>query len=321
MAKVTLKDLSHSYLKKQEKNSDFVLTNINIDYQTGFIYAPISTRWGNNGVISINQKDLSINYDSQLLFKETIQTSNQYSYVQWHNHLNITTLLLDRGMLILSTNNMAYYKKIAMVNLSGCALGRGVDGTICSPCDIGTFSNEIGGVCNNCHAGYAVNDIESVSCNECEPGKFTNGVHAFNCLNCPNGFYSDNSASSNCKACKNGTYSIIQGSPSRESCLDCPGGKISESGSETCDFCLAGKWAHEKIICEDCPKGKYSFMQYIISVDDCKICERGKYQDEIMQITESKLFSNLFSNKSGMSAKIIFFFFFVYFFMKASLEI
>ena len=32
MAKVTLKNLSHSYLKKQEKDSDFVLTNINIDW-------------------------------------------------------------------------------------------------------------------------------------------------------------------------------------------------------------------------------------------------------------------------------------------------
>ena len=51
---------------------------------------PFLTRWGNNGVISINQKDLSINYDSQLLFKETIQTSPEYSYVQWIQHLNIT---------------------------------------------------------------------------------------------------------------------------------------------------------------------------------------------------------------------------------------
>ena len=39
MAKVTLKNLSHSYLKKQEKNSDFVLTNINIDWNDGGAYA------------------------------------------------------------------------------------------------------------------------------------------------------------------------------------------------------------------------------------------------------------------------------------------
>ena len=39
MAKVTLKNLSHSYLKKQEKDSDFVLTNINIDWNDGGAYA------------------------------------------------------------------------------------------------------------------------------------------------------------------------------------------------------------------------------------------------------------------------------------------
>ena len=39
MAKVTLKNLSHSYLKKQEKDSDFVLTNIDIDWNDGGAYA------------------------------------------------------------------------------------------------------------------------------------------------------------------------------------------------------------------------------------------------------------------------------------------
>ena len=39
MAKVTLKNLSHSYLKKQKKDSDFVLTNINIDWNDGGAYA------------------------------------------------------------------------------------------------------------------------------------------------------------------------------------------------------------------------------------------------------------------------------------------
>ena len=39
MAKVTLKNLSHSYLSKQEKDSDFVLTNVNIDWNDGGAYA------------------------------------------------------------------------------------------------------------------------------------------------------------------------------------------------------------------------------------------------------------------------------------------
>jgi glycerol transport system ATP-binding protein len=39
MAKVTLKNLSHSYLAKQQRDSDFVLTNINIDWNDGGAYA------------------------------------------------------------------------------------------------------------------------------------------------------------------------------------------------------------------------------------------------------------------------------------------
>jgi glycerol transport system ATP-binding protein len=39
MAKITLKDLSHSYLKNPEKESDFVITNVNIDWKDGGAYA------------------------------------------------------------------------------------------------------------------------------------------------------------------------------------------------------------------------------------------------------------------------------------------
>ena len=122
---------------------------------------------------------------------------------------------------------MAYHKKIAIVNLTGCALGRGVDGNICLPCEAGTFSDKVGGTCDNCVAGFSSNIIESSLCTECVPGKFTNGVHSTNCIDCPNGLYADNTASSECKKCDNGTYSVTQGSPSRENCLHCPNGKIS----------------------------------------------------------------------------------------------
>jgi glycerol transport system ATP-binding protein len=39
MAKITLKDLSHSYLKNPKKESDFVITNVNIDWKDGGAYA------------------------------------------------------------------------------------------------------------------------------------------------------------------------------------------------------------------------------------------------------------------------------------------
>ena len=39
MAKVTLKNLSHSYLNNPQKDSDFVITDVNIDWKDGGAYA------------------------------------------------------------------------------------------------------------------------------------------------------------------------------------------------------------------------------------------------------------------------------------------
>ena len=39
MAKITLKDLSHSYLEKQHSNADWALRDVNIDWKDGGAYA------------------------------------------------------------------------------------------------------------------------------------------------------------------------------------------------------------------------------------------------------------------------------------------
>ena len=39
MSKITLKNLSHSYLDKQNSNADWALRNINIDWRDGGAYA------------------------------------------------------------------------------------------------------------------------------------------------------------------------------------------------------------------------------------------------------------------------------------------
>ena len=39
MAKITLKDLSHSYLKTQSSNDDWAVRNVNIDWNDGGAYA------------------------------------------------------------------------------------------------------------------------------------------------------------------------------------------------------------------------------------------------------------------------------------------
>ena len=39
MAKITLKNLSHSYLSKQNKNEDWAIRDVNIDWKDGGAYA------------------------------------------------------------------------------------------------------------------------------------------------------------------------------------------------------------------------------------------------------------------------------------------
>ena len=39
MSKITLNDLSHSYLDKQNSDADWALRNINLDWQDGGAYA------------------------------------------------------------------------------------------------------------------------------------------------------------------------------------------------------------------------------------------------------------------------------------------
>ena len=282
-------DLNFNKLKISEGcNVDFlkfptewgVITNINIDPQTGFIYTPISSRWGNNGLVSINQKDLNINENSQLMFAEYIQPNINYDpFYQWYNNMNITTMMLHKGVLIVSSNHNSYYTKIALVNLNGCALGKGITSNKCSSCETGKFSNKIGGKCESCQPGYATSIVGSINCVKCSPGKFTNGNSAISCINCPNGFYTINEGSSKCQSCINGTYSITLGSNTRENCVICPSGKISGRGSQSCTFCPEGKWSRQQKICVNCPNGKYSFSIGLVSAEKCSLCPIGKYSD------------------------------------------
>jgi hypothetical protein len=256
-----------------------VVTNMQIDKQTGFIYLPISSRWGNNGIIDMNEKNLNINKNSLLKFGENIKINSEHNYFQWYNNMNITNIILDKGLLVVSSNHYSYRTKLAFVNLNGCAYGRGKNGSYCNKCVPGKFSNEIGGVCQKCHPGFSISVEESYECIKCIPGKYTNGDNAVNCINCPNGFFSNVEGSNYCEKCDKGKYSITTGSSNKEDCKKCPSGKISEEGSISCDFCTAGKWERKGEICELCQKGKYSFSIGLKESSECIQCPIGKYSD------------------------------------------
>ena len=257
-----------------------VITNIVLDSNAGFIYAIPSTRYLNTGIVRINTKDLSLDIESFNIFGETFTNSNNgksYSYYNNYINLNITSYDEKNGKLYIFPNEKMYIKKYVMVELNGCNFGIGTKSNKCEICEVGKYSNEMGGICHNCEPGFSTNIIESDKCKKCETGKYTNGINTIDCINCQPGFFSTIEGSDICKPCFKGKYSIITGSNDIQNCLECENGKISEEGKTSCENCEIGKWAKNRIECIACKKGKYSSVLKIISEDSCELCPIGKY--------------------------------------------
>ena len=267
-----------------------VITNIEIDQNTGIIYPIISTRWGEYGIATITSKDLVLDESSHIYFRDEITytyNNQNFSYYSYHSLLNITTFDVDSGKLYIAPNSKGHnMKKIAVVDILGCAEGRGVIGNYCEKCEIGKYSDKIGQICKKCQPGYSSSIIESTLCQKCKPGKYTDHEDTIICNSCPAGYYTTEEASNKCKACKEGKYSLVTGSSHIQNCIDCDSGKISNKGSTVCNYCGIGKWAFEKKTCISCSKGKYSNQIGIISDNECKLCNKGKYSNEIGKVDE-----------------------------------
>ena len=258
-----------------------VITKIEYNKKTGFLYPIISTKNQQNGFSRINTKDLTLDLNTHKKFGNYINNGNNYRYYQSFYNFNISNInFLNGQMFILPNQDGGYIKKIINITLDGCAKGRGLENNTCKKCTYGKYSDIIGGICKDCSPGFASNEIESFFCNKCKSGKFTNGDYSIYCIDCPRGYYSNLEGSSNCNSCNKGTYSIKLGSDKKDDCNECQPGKISDIGSETCKLCEIGKWAWKKIICNDCEKGKYSFSTGLTSDSECLTCSIGKYSDE-----------------------------------------
>ena len=258
------------------------ITNIEVDYQSGFLYAIMSIRHGTNGIVRIQTKDLELQMYTHEIFGESktyIYPSGNYTYFQSYINTNISALSLKHGKLLLSPNANNYHKKAALIYLSGCAEGRGYNGEICFPCQPGKYTNSIGGSCKMCDSGYSSNVIEATNCERCDTGKYSNGLNLVYCEDCPQGYFSKNEGSDNCIACVAGKFSITPASDDSENCLNCEQGRISDKGETACVICEIGKWAKNSIECIECSKGKYSSTYSIIADIECKLCTIGKYSN------------------------------------------
>ena len=255
-----------------------VITKLEVDYQTGFLYAIISNRHQQNGIVRIDSKNLEIDRSTHRLFGEDF--SNQYyKYFSSYHSFNISSIILNKGIITILPNHMSYHKKLIIYDMFGCAKGRGLNNNQCSICQEGTFSNLVGGICLDCKPGYSSNIKEGLDCQKCVPGRFSNSLHNINCVACQAGYYIGEEGSDDCKPCKRGKYSIISGSDSLLNCLDCDEGSISFLGQTSCQICQLGKWAKNRKKCIDCSRGKYSSKLNIISDSDCELCPIGKYND------------------------------------------
>ena len=263
-----------------------VITNIEVDINTGYIYAIISTRGMHNGVVKINAKDMEIEMDSHQIF-EIEESNNHYNWKTYLSNLNISHISFSSGKLILAPNALNYNMKMAVVDLMGCSPGRGIKDDFCEICAKGKYSSSHGGFCKYCNQGYSTDRFQSVSCSKCEIGKYSSGNNTIYCDYCPKGYYSKTEGSGYCDFCLKGKYSTVEGSDTIEDCLECEAGKISDTGSEQCEFCEIGKWARKRISCRDCPKGRYSYSLGLVSSIECSQCPIGKYSDELGIINEN----------------------------------
>ena len=261
-----------------------VITGMEVDYKTGYLYPIISNRYENSGIAKINMKNMELDMNSHKLFRHKIniiQGDFEYSYFIYHFKYNISHIDLNIGKIFLvSSNGGGNDKKIINVELYGCSEGKGILNNTCENCQPGKFTNIIGSNCKFCITGYASSDIGSYSCKKCEMGKFSDGINTIICMNCPIGKYSEITGSSQCINCNSGKFSIISPSNSFKNCMDCQTGRISMVGASFCESCQMGEWAKNNKLCVKCSQGKYSDKMGIITDSSCKLCLIGFYNDE-----------------------------------------
>ena len=262
------------------------INNLWVDYQTGYIYLVINMRYPYYGIVKIPSNTLEINQDI-LYFSQKV-TNSKYSYTSYFN-LNSSSLILSQGKLVIFSGYNSWHRKYSVVDLAGCAKGRGKILETCEICPVGTFTNKIGSSsCKLCQLGYSNENKGSESCKKCSSGKFTNILGSGTCNNCLPGFFSNNPGSHNCSQCISGKYSITTGSNNRFDCLDCEQGRFSLSGETNCKVCELGTFSKKGVSCEECPNGRYSNILGINYAEQCKLCSKGKYSTKTSLQAESE---------------------------------
>ena len=172
----------------------------------------------------------------------------------------------------------------------------------CYLCNPGTYSNQTGTEsCFQCGQGNYC-PVGSLNPTPCPAGKFSRRVRAYmllHCTPCKPGTYGDIPGASSCLSCPANHYcnwGTITPTP-------CPEGETSPPNSNTCRTirpvpgnCTAGQFKNDLGACErcltghycpegsteptPCPNGTWGPSLMARSVDRCRLCRQGSYNDE-----------------------------------------
>ena len=178
----------------------------------------------------------------------------------------------------------------------------------CSDCPVGQYQPKKGqGFCSFCPKGThqpLLKQTDASTCLACPAGQYQDTTGSQNCSFCLAGTYGPNpkaTAASDCLACPKDTYQDQQkqtacikcdtgtstngatGQTSKSACkvTTCSSGSYLDSSTHVCTLCPTGtyqSWAGESA-CLPCPGGTYGPNTGQISLDACKPCAPGSYQE------------------------------------------
>jgi hypothetical protein len=159
-----------------------------------------------------------------------------------------------------------YYISRTIIQCASGTYFTGIDATVCTQCELGTFSTAIGATlkstCMQCTKGTYATQTASVGCSKCGTGMYSSGLGASSvdmCLSCDSGSYSSAMGSDACILCPSNTFcpqSYMQP-------IICPGNSTSPTSSTSYLNCT-------------CPAGTSGFVANA-TYGLCALCSVGLF--------------------------------------------
>ena len=148
----------------------------------------------------------------------------------------------------------------------------------CIPCDKGKY--QIGSICEPCDAGTYGADEGLSECSTCPSGTYSTATGATSndtCKECPIETYNSFPGATVCNACPAGQQCNSVG---LKEGIECEAGTYAlKRRSSVCGSCAAGRYQASKgeAQCDACPPGKFGASNGSITENDCKMCPAGKF--------------------------------------------